>query len=52
MDKLKCLITGLKNEDGLDSFWEGAINDSRFGSIPTISFTAAKKVFPSPSKAG
>jgi len=34
MDKLKCLITGLKNEDGLDSFWEGAINDSRFGSMP------------------
>jgi adenine-specific DNA-methyltransferase len=34
MDKLKTLITGLKNEDGLDKFWEGAINDSKLGLIP------------------
>lgn len=34
MDKIKSLIPGLKNEDGLDSFWEGAISDSKQGSIP------------------
>ncbi len=34
MDKLKKLITGLKNEDSLDSFWEGAINDSKLGMLP------------------
>jgi adenine-specific DNA-methyltransferase len=34
MDKLKTLITGLKNEDGLDKFWEGAIQDSKLGSLP------------------
>lgn len=34
MDKLKTLIVGLKNEDSLDSFWEGAINDSKLGLIP------------------
>ncbi|MDI9356264.1 MAG: site-specific DNA-methyltransferase, partial [Chitinophagaceae bacterium] len=34
MDKLKSLITGLRNEDGLDSFWEGAINDSKLGLVP------------------
>jgi adenine-specific DNA-methyltransferase len=34
MDKLKSLIIGLKNEDGLDSFWEGAIQDSKEGLIP------------------
>jgi len=34
MDKLKTLITGLRNEDSLDSFWEGAIQDSKFGLIP------------------
>lgn len=34
MDKIKSLITGLKNEDGLDSFWEGSISDSKLGSIP------------------
>ena len=28
MDKIKSLIPGLKNEDSLDSFWEGAITDS------------------------
>jgi adenine-specific DNA-methyltransferase len=34
MDKLKNLITGLRNEDSLDSFWEGAINDSKLGLVP------------------
>jgi len=34
MDKIKSLIPGLKNEDGLDSFWEGAISDSKLGAIP------------------
>ena len=34
MDKLKTLITGLKNEDSLDKFWEGAINDSKLGMVP------------------
>lgn len=34
MDKLKSLITGLRNEDSLDNFWEGAINDSKLGLIP------------------
>ncbi len=34
MDKLKSLIIGMKNEDALDSFWEGSINDSKLGSIP------------------
>jgi adenine-specific DNA-methyltransferase len=34
MDKLKSLINGLRNEDGLDKFWEGAIADSNRGSIP------------------
>ena len=34
MDKLKSLITGLRNEDNLDSFWEGAINDSKLGLVP------------------
>lgn len=34
MEKIKSLIPGLKNEDGLDSFWEGAISDSKLGSIP------------------
>ena len=34
MDKIKSLIPGLKNEDALDSFWEGAITDSRLGTIP------------------
>ena len=34
MDKIKSLIPGLKNEDSLDSFWEGAISDSKFGLIP------------------
>lgn len=34
MDKIKTLISGLKNEDSLDSFWEGAISDSKLGMIP------------------
>jgi adenine-specific DNA-methyltransferase len=34
MDKLKTLIAGLKNEDGLDEFWEGAIQDSKLGLLP------------------
>lgn len=34
MDKIKFLIPGLKNEDDLDSFWEGAISDSKLGMIP------------------
>lgn len=34
MDKMKKLIPGLKNEDSLDSFWEGSISDSKLGTIP------------------
>jgi len=34
MDKLKSLIAGLRNEDRLDSFWEGAIADSKLGMVP------------------
>ena len=34
MDKIKSLISGLKNEDSLDKFWEGAISDSKLGLIP------------------
>ena len=34
MDKIKSLIPDLKNEDSLDSFWEGAITDSKLGTIP------------------
>lgn len=34
MDKIKALIPGLKNEDSLDSFWEGAISDSKMGLVP------------------
>lgn len=34
MDKLKTLIRGLKNEDGLDKFWEGGIQDSKLGTVP------------------
>lgn len=34
MDKIKALISGLKNEDSLDAFWEGAITDSKLGTIP------------------
>jgi len=34
MDKLKSLIRGLRNEDALDKFWEGAITDSKYGMMP------------------
>ena len=34
MDKIKSLIPGLRNEDALDSFWEGAMSDSKLGTIP------------------
>lgn len=34
MDKLKSMILGLRNEDKLDKFWEGAIHDSKLGTIP------------------
>lgn len=34
MDKIKSLIPGLREETTLDSFWAGAISDSRIGSIP------------------
>lgn len=34
MDKLKSLIIGLKNEDVLDNFWEGGIQDSKLGLVP------------------
>ena len=33
MDKLKALIPGLKNEDSLDKFWEGIINDPKYGVV-------------------
>lgn len=34
MDKLKSLIQGLRNEDGLDKFWEGSIHDTKEGMMP------------------
>lgn len=34
MDKIKTLISGLANEDSLDSFWAGAIFDSKRGIVP------------------
>lgn len=34
MDKIKSLIPGLKNEDSVSEFWEGAINDSKLGLVP------------------
>lgn len=34
MDKIKSLIPGLRNEDSLDAFWEGAVTDSKLGVIP------------------
>ena len=34
MGKIKSLIPGLRNEDSLDSFWEGAIFDSKIGKTP------------------
>lgn len=34
MEKIKSLIPGLKSEDALDSFWAGAISDSKLGTVP------------------
>ncbi len=34
MGKLKSLITGLRNEDALDKFWEGSIVDTKHGMMP------------------
>lgn len=34
MDKMKSIIQGLRNEDSLDEYWEGAIQDSKDGMIP------------------
>lgn len=34
MDKIKSLIPGLRDETSLDSFWAGAISDSKLGTIP------------------
>lgn len=34
MEKLDKLIPGLVNEDSVDEFWEGVINDSTLGKIP------------------
>ena len=34
MDAIKKIIPGLKNEDELDSFWEGAITTAQDGMIP------------------
>lgn len=36
MDKIKSLIPGLKNDDSLDSFWEGSFSDSRLGTVPVF----------------
>ena len=34
MDKLKSLILVLRNEDRLDKFWKGSINDTKEGMMP------------------
>lgn len=34
VDKIKSLIPGLHSEESLDSFWAGAISDSRLGIVP------------------
>lgn len=34
MDKLKLLISGLRNEDALNKFWEGCIVDTKYGMMP------------------
>lgn len=34
MEKMKSIIQGLRNEDSLDKYWEGAIQDSKDGMIP------------------
>lgn len=34
MEQIKSLIPGLRNEDSLDAFWEGAVSDSKLGTVP------------------
>ncbi|NLT27911.1 MAG: site-specific DNA-methyltransferase [Dehalococcoidales bacterium] len=34
MDRIKSIIPSLKNDDSLASFWEGAISDSKLGTVP------------------
>ena len=34
MDKIKSLIPGLHGEENLDTFWAGAISDSKLGTVP------------------
>lgn len=34
MDKIKSLIPGLHKAESLDSFWAGAISDSKLGTVP------------------
>lgn len=34
MDNIKRVIIGLRNEDHLDKFWEGAIQDPKEGTVP------------------
>ncbi len=34
MDAIRRIIPGLKNEDGLDSFWEGSITTTQDGMVP------------------
>ena len=34
MEKIKEIISGLRNEDAVDEFWEGVIEDSRYGIVP------------------
>lgn len=34
MNKMKSIIRGLRNEDSLDEYWEGAIQDSKDGMVP------------------
>lgn len=34
MDAIRKIIPGLKNEDGLDSFWEGSITTTQDGMVP------------------
>lgn len=34
MEKVKSLIPGLKNEDRVNEYWEGYINDSKLGKVP------------------
>ena len=34
MDKINSLIPGLVNEDSVNEFWEGIINDSNLGKVP------------------